>query len=288
MTIVVERVGLTTVQDSGRIGWAHLGVPRSGAADLTSFQLANRLVGNHPHAAALETSGGLSLRMRDDTVVVVTGADCDATVDDLPLARCEATRVRANSIVRLSRMRSGVRAYVAVAGGITASPQLGSLAHDTLGDIVAVPLAVGALLTVGTPQRPPSSVDVPITPQHRSRLRLAPGPHVSLLSSPQRAAVTRHIWRVSETSNRVAVRLTSATLAHDVFRPALPEVLSLPLVRGAVQLAPSGELIVMLADHPTTGGYPVIAVLHTSDLDDLAQRPPTSSVQFDWTSLPTG
>ena len=278
MTLLVERVGLTTVQDFGRSGWAHLGVPHSGAADRTSFLLANRLAGNSPGAAMFETSGGFSVQTLADTTVVATGADCDATVDHRPLTRCMATRVHAGETVQIHRMRDGVRSYIAFAGGIDSPGQLGSLSHDTLSDIAPLRLTVGTTIALGVPSHTPSGLDVTIGPLHVSHLGLFHGPHRDMFAAEHLETLVHVSWHISEESNRMGIRLRGMALP----RTEGYELQSFPLVRGAVQVTPGGELVIMLADHPTTGGYPVVGVLASSDVDDLAQRPTRNPVMFTW------
>ena len=278
MTLIVERVGFTTVQDYGRPGWAHLGVPHSGAVDRGSFFLANRLAGNERSAAMLETSGGLSLRVVAPVTVVVTGADTDAYVNDQSLARCRATHVHTGDTIRINRVLDGMRCYVAFTGAVRGLAQLDSLSHDSLSEIVPIPLTAGGEITLGTADRLATSLDVPIVPRRSPRLSLHTGPHHAMLSPEQRQDLATQKWSISKDSSRIGIRLTSGTLRQNKF----PELLSLPLVRGAVQLTPSGELVVMLADHPTTGGYPVVGVLASDDVDDLAQRPSEAAVTLGW------
>ena len=266
MTLIVERAGLTTVQDYGRPGWAHLGVPHSGAVDRGSFLLANRLAGNERSAAMLETSGGLALRASVAITVVITGADTDAYINNQPLAHCKATLVHPGDTIRINRVLDGMRCYVAFTGGVHGLAQLHSLSHDSLSQIVPMPLTAGSEITLGVADRLATSLDVPIVPRRLPRLSLHAGPHHSLLTPEQRQGLATQKWITAQDSNRIGVRLTSDALRRNEF----PELLSLPLVRGAVQLTPSGELVVMLADHPTTGGYPVVGVLASDNIDDLA------------------
>jgi len=289
VTLRVERVGITTVQDRGRLGWAHLGVPHSGAADRASYELANRLAGNEPHAAAFETSGGLVLHAVRDLVVVLTGPDCEAFVDDAPLDRCRATRVTAGQCVRITRMRAGVRAYLAVAGGIDGPMMMGSRAHDTLSGvasgIVALPLSDGVEISVGTSHGEPHSLDVPIATVLDGHVRLSEGPHAELFPPHVLEQLTKLEWTVSPASNRIGVRLTSMgngkkSLTDALRINSLGELDSMALVRGAVQLTPSGELVVMLADHPTTGGYPVIWTIDSDITNGFSQLTPGTVVRF--------
>ena len=278
MTLRIERAGITTVQDHGRSGWAHLGVPTSGAADNASYALANRLVGNTPHSAAFETSGGLVITALHDVTVVVTGADCDAFVDDEPIRRCVATTVHTGQRVRVDRIREGVLSYLSVSGGLDGPRTLGSQSHDILSKIVPLALSEGVEIRLGIPHDAATSLDFAMSPPHIDQLVLQPGPHLDLLSPAARADISKHSWVVSPMSNRVGIRLTTSSFLVNV--PA--ELPSVPLVRGAVQLTPAGELVVMAADHPTTGGYPIIGVVEPDDVDGLVQLPVHSRVTAIW------
>lgn len=276
--IRVDRVGLTTVQDEGRPGFAHLGVPTSGAADRRSFSLANRLAGNHATAAMFETSGGLVLTALRDVIIVLTGADSDSRVATRPLARCAAAIARAGDEVRIDRVLGGVRAYLAVSGGILGDDLLGSLSQDVLSGFVPVPLHEGAVLGVGVPVATPTSVDAAINPEPLREIRVNDGPHRERFPATTIDRLTRTKWMVSATSNRIAIRLQGVSIGD----ASLGEIPSVPLVRGAVQVTPGEELVVMLSDHPTTGGYPVIGVVPPDDLDRLSQALSGHSVRISW------
>ncbi|MEY4401655.1 MAG: hypothetical protein RL072_1520 [Actinomycetota bacterium] len=165
---------------------------------------------------------------------------------------------------------------------------LGSRSLDALSAIVPQPLTDGVELSVGTPRDQPQSLDLPIWPTQSSRIRVSRGPHAELFAPELLEQLTHTTWTVSPASNRVGVRLAAATdgdaaFADSLTSSSLGELDSLPLVRGAVQLTPSGELVVMLADHPTTGGYPVIAVVHADDIDQSAQCEPGIEIDLSWT-----
>jgi len=298
--IRVDRVGLTTVQDEGRRGFAHLGVPRSGAADRGSYRLANRLAGNDSSAAVLETSGGFVATALRDVTVVLTGADCEATVDARPLSRCRATTMRAGESLRVERIRSGTRAYISVAGGIVGveghdvdHQLLNSLSHDTLSGFTPVLLHNGVVLRLGAPLNPPSSLDLAIDHDRSQPLAMSEGPHREMFTVEFIRWVVSTTWSVSATSNRVGIRLVAVRATNDAATTSssdlassrgvvLGELDSIPLVRGAVQVTPSNELVVMLADHPTTGGYPVIGVVPARDVDRLSQFVADAAVTFAW------
>ncbi|MGA1658176.1 MAG: biotin-dependent carboxyltransferase family protein [Ilumatobacteraceae bacterium] len=276
MTLIVEQVGFTTVQDLGRVGWAHLGVSPSGAADRTSLQLANRLLGNSSAAATLETPGGLALLAAAETAVVLTGAECNACLDGKAVAHCQPFVMPAGSLLRIPTVRNGVWTYIGIAGGIEGPERLGSRSHDTMGNIVPLPLHAGITLHPGLARGTTLGLDTPIVPSDTERLTVDVGPHMNLVGNDVCVRAFRRTWSVSGEPNRVGVRLTGPSL-----HPRHSEELhSFPLVRGAIQLTPADELVVMLADHPTTGGYPVVGVVSPRDVDRLAQARTGSRVTW--------
>jgi biotin-dependent carboxylase-like uncharacterized protein len=270
---VVRPGFMTTVQDLGRPGHAALGVGRSGAADRGSFRLANRLVGNDPGAAALEvTLGGLVLRASSVTTVAVTGAACPVSPGGM---NAPITLWPGDELV-LGTASAGLRCYVAVRGGIDVPPVLGSRSTDTLGKLGPPPLAAGMLLPVGP--RPLGFPVVDLAPRAALPadpvLRVTPGPRRDWFAAPDELLST--VYTVSPDSDRVGIRFTGPTLA----RARHDELPSEACVPGSVQVPPSGRPILFHADHPTTGGYPVIAVVEEEDLDLAAQLRPGQTVRF--------
>lgn len=282
--IEVLRAGpLTTVQDLGRPGLAHLGVPRSGALDQPALRLANRLVGNLPGAAGLEiTLTGCALHLRTATIVAVTGAPARVTVAGQAVAFGAAVPVPAGAEVHIGRTATGVRTYLAVSGGVDVPPVLGSRSTDTLSGLGPSPLRDGDLLPIGPASGAgPSTVDAMSPPPghpHPStvELRFAEGPRADWFGPPGLAGAR---YTVSPQSNRVGLRLTGESLSRVAARRDT-ELPSEGIVLGAVQVPADGQPLVFLADHPTTGGYPVIAVVHPDDLARLAQARPGTSVVF--------
>jgi len=279
---------LTTVQDLGRYGHAHLGVPRSGALDIASLVLANRLVGNPDSAAGLETTlTGVSLRAEIPTAAAVTGAPAQVSVDGRPVEFGNPFQVAAGSVVRVGAATAGVRSYVAFAGGVTVAPVLGSRSTDTLSGLGPPPLRAGFVLPLGrtiSDPLPTSLVDqVRGEPQdHRGgiRLRVRLGPRHDWFSLTSRDAFLGNPYRLSVKSNRVGARLTGPPLQRSVGG----ELPSEGIVLGAIQVPADGQPLVFLADHPTTGGYPVIGVVDSADLPLLAQARPGTTVIFEpWT-----
>ncbi|MFK3982685.1 biotin-dependent carboxyltransferase family protein [Micromonospora sp. NPDC050397] len=274
---VVRAGGLTTVQDLGRPGWAHLGVPRSGALDPYALRLANRLVGNPEPAAALETTmTGCALRLRQAGTVAVTGAPAVLRVDGRAVDTGGPVAVPAGALVDLGPARSGVRSYLAVAGGIAVEPVLGSRATDTLSGLGPAPLRDGDTLPVGLVVTGPASVDFlpTVPPPAELDLRVRLGPRHDWFTPAALEVLLGTAYTIGPMSNRVGARLAGAALPRVV--PG--ELPSEGVALGAIQVPSDGQPLIFLADHPTTGGYPVIAVL--DDVLPLAQARPGTIVRF--------
>jgi biotin-dependent carboxylase-like uncharacterized protein len=276
---VVRAGALTTVQDRGRPGHAHLGVPRSGALDGPAADLANRLVGNRPEAAVLETTlNGCAVRPRSTVTVAVTGAPCPVTVDGRPAAWSAPVHVPAGALLNIGTALKGVRSYVAVSGGITVEPVLGSRSTDLLSGLGPPPLTDGAVLPLGTPAPLHTRVDAAPQPAPPAELVLhvTMGPRDDWFTPEVARAFTSRAFQVSSASNRIGLRTEGPALERA--RPG--ELPSEGMVLGAVQVPPNGRPVVFLADHPTTGGYPVIGVVRETDLPAAAQAVPGTPVRF--------
>ncbi|WP_327693576.1 biotin-dependent carboxyltransferase family protein [Streptomyces sp. NBC_00459] len=276
---VVRAGALTTVQDQGRPGYAHLGVPRSGALDTLTAALVNRLVGNPSGAAVLETTlNGCALRPRCPVTVAVGGAPCPVTVDGRPVAWGAAVQVPGGALLNVGAALSGVRGYVAVSGGIAVEPVLGSRSTDLLSGLGPPPLTDGAVLPLGHVIGGHARVDVGPQPAPPAELvlRVTVGPRDDWFTPAALRAFTKSTYRVSSASNRIGLRTEGPSLER-AFAGELP---SEGMVLGAVQVPPDGRPVVFLADHPTTGGYPVIAVVRTADLRAAAQAAPDTPVRF--------
>ena len=279
-SLTVLRAGaLTTVQDAGRPGFAHLGVPRAGALDAPAARLGNRLVGNPEAAAVLETTvDGVRLRAATTVTVAVTGAQAPLTVDGRAAPWGVAVGLPPGGVLDVGPATAGVRSYVAVAGGIALPPVLGSRSRDTLSGLGPSPLSAGDLLPVGRPSGPVPAVDftVPAATPQPVVLRLLPGPRDDWFGAAGLAALWAATYEVSPLSNRVGVRLTGPP----VLRLREGELESEGVALGAVQVPPDGQPVVLLADHPTTGGYPVVGLVDPRDLAGLAQARPGTTVCF--------
>lgn len=278
-TIEVVRAGpLTTVQDRGRAGWAHVGVPPSGAVDPRAYELGALLVGNASGAAALETTlAGPSLRFAAPALVAVTGGVADVSVSGRTAAMNVALHVQAGDVVEVGRCRRGVRAYVSVRGGIEAACTLGSRSTDLLTGLGPPPLRDGDELKLGPePSTRPRDDLVTEAIPSESVLRVTLGPRDDRFAADALDVLVSQVWRIDPASNRVGVRLQGPPL----MRADESELLSEGVVTGALQVPPAGQPIVLLNDHPTTGGYPVLAVVREADLPVAGQLAPGAAVRF--------
>ncbi|MEV0847408.1 biotin-dependent carboxyltransferase family protein [Streptomyces sp. NPDC049954] len=272
---------LATLQDLGRPGLAHIGVGRSGAADRRSLTLANRLLANPQDAACVEiTLGGLAVRARRDLLVALTGAPCPVTVQGRPAALNCPLPLPAGAELRLGLPASGLRTYLAVRGGLTPPPVLGSRATDLLSGVGPAPLAPGTWLPVGAAPAAFPCVDlapVAAPAEGELTLRVRRGPRADWFTDAALTALLTGAWRVSADSDRVGMRLEDGPALARVGTEELP---SEGMVPGALQVPPSGQPTLFLADHPVTGGYPVIAVVTREDVDRAAQARPGQSLRF--------
>lgn len=279
------------IQDLGRQGHAALGVSAAGALDRASLRRANRLVGNGPSAAAVETvAGGLRVEAVGDQVLAVAGAPAPLTIES-PSDAGEPGRQRTvpaatafalldGEVLSMGAPESGFRSYLAVRGGADVAPVLGSRSTDTMSGIGPPPLAAGQLLpaghvtdsgVVGSPELQPEFPGAGVT-----ELEIVPGPRDDWFDDAALASLCSQSWQVTPQSNRVGMRLKGEPLR----RSRDGELPSEGTVAGAIQIPPEGLPVLFLADHPITGGYPVIGVVADEHLDRAAQVPIGGSIRF--------
>jgi biotin-dependent carboxylase-like uncharacterized protein len=278
-TLEVLAVGASAlVQDLGRPGLGASGVGRSGAADRASLTLANRLVANDEGAAAIEVLlGGLEVRATSLLTVALAGAAAQATVNGTPVGHHAVIILWPGVVLRLGVPPTGLRTYLAVRGGIDVVPVLGSRSTDTLSGLGPPPLRTGDVLSVGPEPAELPVVDVaPVNgpPGDTVVLHAVLGPRAEFVTDA--ADLTGITWTASSRSDRIGMRLEGGRLrrADDAEMP------SEGMVRGAIQVPPGGEPVVFLADHPVTGGYPVVATVCDADVDRAAQVRPGQGVRF--------
>ena len=273
---------LALIQDLGRVGLAHLGVTRSGAADRRSHTLANRLVANPDDRATIEvTLGGFSARVRGgDVDIAVTGADPSPKVGETMFGANSIQHVRDGEVISLGVLQSGLRSYVAVRGGIDVTPVLGSRSYDVLSAIGPLPLEPGDVLPVGEHTEEYPEVDqAPVAPisERIVELMVVPGPRDDWLTDPD--ALVHTVWMASDRSDRVGMRLEGRPLTH---RNPGRQLRSEGATRGAIQVPPNGLPVILGPDHPVTGGYPVVGVIADEDIDKVAQVRPGQHVRLHW------
>jgi biotin-dependent carboxylase-like uncharacterized protein len=273
---------LAVIQDLGRPGLAHLGVSRSGAADRRAHKLANRLVANpDDHATVEVTLGGLAARVRGgDVDIAVTGADTDPAVNGIEFGTNSIQRVRDGQVITLGTPRAGLRTYLAVRGGISVQPVLGSRSYDVMSAIGPAPLCAGDRLPVGQRTEGYPGLDqapVAAITGDAVELSVVPGPRDDWFVDPD--ALVHTEWAASERSDRVGMRLVGRPLQYRHPDRQLP---SEGTTRGAIQVPPNGLPVILGPDHPVTGGYPVVGVVIDGDVDKIAQVRPGQSVRLHW------
>ena len=288
--LLVRSPGLQTLfQDLGRHGQAGQGVSASGAMDQGACKAANRLVGNAITTSCLETvNGGLQLCSQGDTVVAVTGASGPVTITTASglqwkVPRYAPVALADGDVIAIGEPTAGTRSYVAVRGGFAVQPVLGSCSTDTLarvgpaapaaGDVLGVrPVLHGSI--VGMQEEPPA--DLPGI-EDDITLDVVLGPRTDWFTADAVELLRTQRWQVTPQSNRVGIRLAGHT---PLARAVAGELPSEGTPTGALQVPPSGQPVLFLADHPLTGGYPVIAVVAPYHLDRAGQIPVNAWVRF--------
>lgn len=269
------------VQDQGRPGHAALGISAGGAWDRAAQDLANRLVGNESAAGVLEVlMGGARFRAHGDLLVAVTGAPVPVTVDGRPVDLCTPLVLRSGQEVAMGAPSTGLRSYLAVRGGLEARRVFGSVSSDPTRGMGPAPLRAGdelALGGFGTRTMHPTHLAPSAWSARRELvLHAVLGPRDDWFTAVALHSFATTAWTVTDQTDRVGTRLDGPALE----RARAGELASEGMVRGAVQVPTSGQPLVFGPDHPTTGGYPVIAVVDGPDADLLAQAAPGQVVRF--------
>ncbi|MEP0847067.1 MAG: biotin-dependent carboxyltransferase family protein [Phycisphaerae bacterium] len=283
---------LTTVQDLGRPGWSAIGVSRGGAADALSLRVGNRLVGNVDGAAALEMTlvGGTFEFLRDASIVLagaMTAARIESNSGERFAPAWAPFDMRMGQRLRVGPIRGGVRVYLCVAGGIAVPDVLGSLSTHLaggFGGLAGRALRAGDELVVGRDAGPRADAATAgraqrlcETPLARRTLRAVHGAHADAFDADAVAAFWSTTFEVSMQSDRAGLRLCGRIGSS----PHGGRMQSEGMMPGAVQVPESGAPIVLLVDHPTTGGYPVIACVAAVDLPVLGQLAPARRLRFE-------
>jgi biotin-dependent carboxylase-like uncharacterized protein len=273
----------TTLQDRGRPGHRHLGVPLSGAADPLALALANAAVGNPPGAAGLEcTLVGPTLRFEREAVFVLTGADMDATLNGAPVARYRAVDAWPGDRLTLGAAWGGARAYIALAGGLAGQAFLGSVSTyltAELGGIEGRALRAGdALHGADLPRRAQREIPAGLhyRPAEEVVLRATAGPESSVMATQDVERFFGTRLTVDRRADRMGLRLTGLAPPTAM----APGMNSSAVFPGTVQCPPDGAPFLLLVDAPTTGGYPRLAQVIALDLPHAGQLRPGDRVRF--------
>lgn len=285
MIVVLSAGAWTTVQDRGRPGYERFGITPGGPADWFSAGAANALVGNDQDAALIEcTLIGPLLRFDRPAVIALAGGESGA------VENWKAQPIAAGTNLKIGRIEPGLRTYVAVRGGIAVPRVLGSRGlcqHGRFGGGFGRPLQAGDILPVGRahphPHPPPGEGNGQgLWPtEHRLPLvgpwevRVITGPHRDAFGPDDVARFLSTAFRVTPRADRMGIRLQAPGLRFHT-----TEILTTPVTQGAIQVTPSGEVIVLLAEHPTTGGYPVIATVISADWPLVGQARPGDTIHF--------
>jgi antagonist of KipI len=290
--VIVLKPGLqTTIQDRGRWGWQAQGVPVAGPMDPCAHRLANALAGNDPGAATLEvTLVGPELEFEDERVIAVAGAEFEVTVDGRSVPPQSAFVVSSGSHLRFGARKKGARAYVAVAGGISVPPILGSRAThliSAMGGIDGRALKAGDRLPLGDPMRARNTMSaqplMPIVslPDTHATIRVLAGPQQDYFTPDALDVLQSMPYTISQRSDRMGFRLDGPVLTHvrgaDIISDATP--------LGVLQVPASGLPILLMADRQTAGGYPKIATVIAADMSVAGQLGPGDTIAFRVCSL---
>lgn len=278
---------LTTIQDVGRWGYQSFGVPVSGAMDWFAFAVANRLVNNDLNAAALEIRSTIVAQAVDRCLIALTGADASLQIDHRALSAWASVFVRADSLIKVQPRRAGGWMYLAVRGGIAVPPVLGSRStytRGTFGGHAGRALQAGDVLALGEIGADDLVAGAGHFASERARdfanrhspVRVILGPHADWFSSHAIDTLTTGEYALTDVADRMGYRLSGTPLT----RARDGELISCGAPLGAVQVPADGQPIVLMADHQTTGGYPIIATVIRADLPILAQRAPGERVTF--------
>lgn len=301
MTITVRQAGIqTTVQDLGRPGWQHAGVPVGGAMDQQAHRIANLLVGNDRHTAALECAlGGVAVQFATSALVALTGRDITASLDGTPIVAWRAFRLERGALLAV---HGGCRTTIAIAGGIDVPVVLdarGTSLRAGFGGWQGRALRRDDVLPLGRPSPIAERIIAHLVSERCTfarwgagpglvpsysaapRVRIIAGPELSELEPASRALLLSASFRIAPDSDRMGYRLAGHALSLTQPR----EMLSSGVTAGTIQLPPGGAPIVLMADRQTTGGYPRLGDVMSADLPLLAQLRPGDSVGFDLTSL---
>lgn len=273
---------LTTIQDTGRWGFQIYGVPVSGAMDVGALRTANQLVGNAPDAAALEIHSPVALQTDTPHLLALTGAEARFEINGYAMPSWMSIFTRAGAIIEIAPKRAGGWLYLAIHGGIDVPRVLGSrstFVRGQFGGLEGRALAPGDYIPIGAQ----TSGDLAAlagrcvrAPAYQSTIRVILGPHDDWFTPEAITALTSTAYTLTETADRMGYRLRGCTLP----RKRTQELISCGIPLGAIQVPPDGQPIILMADHQTAGGYPIIATVISEDIAHVAQSVPGDRLTF--------
>ena len=281
----------TTIQDLGRSGHLRHGVPATGAMDRYAFRTANQLVGNPENTPCLEiTLAGLKIEIRKNCVLAITGANFSPEIDGKPIPVWQSFTAQPLAVLSFPKMITGCRSYLSVGGGFQGNQVLGSRSTDLRnqwGGFKGRALATGDILRTDFLSRTGKVLtgrkvqpDIFLTYDDPLKIRVILGPQCECFSETVTSQFLERVYQVSLDSDRMGYRLQGERL-----QARRAEIISDPIPLGALQVLPSGQLILLMVDRPSVGGYPKIAVVCTADLPKVAQLNIGDSIRFQEVSL---
>lgn len=288
--LVLQSTMGTLIQDLGRVGYRRYGVTRSGAMDPLALQIANCLVGNPFDTACIELNiGGADFRVTADSLrMALHGGDCSLAINGHPAPVSTSLRLRKGDIISISGARQRIRAYLAIEGGLCIEPTLGSCAthlRAAMGGIDGAALEAGQELETresSAPKRQEVSLPYSAFPKPKRLFRVILGPQADRFTEDGISTFLHAAaFRIDKDSDRIGYRLTGSRIESI----GDGNIVTDPVVPGCIQVPASGLPMILMVDCPTTGGYPKIATVISTDLPDLAQLAPGSEVSFRAVSL---
>jgi antagonist of KipI len=298
MSISIIKQGLfDTIQDTGRYGYQHLGINPGGVMDTVAAAIANILVGNEMNEAVIEMHfPAATIYFEKAAIIAISGADFSPFINKDIVPVNTALVVAAGSILSFTKYIKGARVYLAIQGGLSVEPWLGSnstnskanaggfhgkalekydIIHCRAEQFAFASLPEGSLIATAV------TIDAAVLYHTTNTIRCVAGKDFTTLQPGSQQALANTSFTISRQSDRMGYRLAGDALACT----GTKERISAAVTKGSIQLLPDGQLILLMADHQTTGGYPVIAHVVSADIPLLAQMQPGNSVTFSFVSV---
>jgi biotin-dependent carboxylase-like uncharacterized protein len=278
-TFKVLKTGpLVTIQDAGRVGYSHLGLTEGGAMDYRSFAIANRLVGNSTNSAALEiTLGGVEFECQNPVTIALTGAFCPMTINDQPKALWQTHQVTTGDRIAIGFAALGVRAYLAISGGIKSESWFGSQS-TVLREGIGKALTSGDLIKVNESSlQLQQRLDFRNQPSLRksAELEFVPGYQWDQIPNQEQQTFLNNDFEITARNDRMGCQLQGPKI-HTHIEKLYSEGIS----AGSIQITGEGDPIILMRDRQTIGGYPKLGAITTASQSILAQMTQHSRVRF--------